>query len=216
VTDHYELLDPRPSAESAQYTYFLPMSERLFAISEGDLVKLVFRAIPPSAEWDAERMWVKVTSADANACTGILDSTPSDIPGLQTGAEIQFPRDYVLDVIFDDPAKEKSLPPDTRREYWERCLVDHCVLYDETPVHYLYREEPDMAQDGDKYPDSGWRIRGDMRDCSDEELEARELCYVALGAVLNRDDSWIHLIDEPIGSGFDRNFETGIYVRRSD
>jgi hypothetical protein len=39
----------------------------------------------------------------------------------------------------------------------------------------------------------------------------RGAAYVALGAVLNRDDSWLELIDAPIGSAFMRDFETGAY-----
>lgn len=62
-----------------------------------------------------------------------------------------------------------------------------------------------MAKVGDRFPDSGWRIRGDMR----AGLGKRKAAYVALGAVLNRDDSWLHLIDEPIGARFEKDFETG-------
>jgi len=36
--------------------------------------------------------------------------------------------------------------------------------------------------------------------------------YVALGAVLNQDDSWLHLIDEPVGARYMRDFRRDTYV----
>jgi hypothetical protein len=84
-------------------------------------------------------------------------------------------------------------------------LVDDCVLYEGVPVEYLYREMPDMQQDGDKYADSGWRIRGRQGAATDAEMDERKLSYVALGAVLNRDDSWIGWIDAPIGTALMRD-----------
>ncbi|WP_423603110.1 immunity protein Imm33 domain-containing protein [Sphingomonas sp. MS122] len=68
-----------------------------------------------------------------------------------------------------------------------------------------------MGEPDDTYPDSGWRIRGDYRNISDTEVDEREAAYVALGAVLNRDDSWIRLIDEPVGARFIRNWETDAF-----
>ena len=64
-----------------------------------------------------------------------------------------------------------------------------------------------------QYPDSGWRIRGDVELMTDAEYDDDDASYIALGKVLNEDDSWIHLIDEPIGSRFFKNKETGKFER---
>jgi hypothetical protein len=207
-----KILDPRPIAASAKYTYYLPPEDRLNAVAAGHSVQIVLRAIPPSEKWDAERIWLKVVLTGPGWVEGILDSDPSDMPLLRPGTTIRAPSTHIINVMFDDPKKEAALKADMRREHWERCLVDRGVLDGVLPVHYLYREQPNMTRDGDEFPDSGWRIRGDLRTASDEELRAREVAYVALGAVLNRDDSWIHLIDEPIGSAYERDFERRVYV----
>ena len=125
------------------------------------------------------------------------------LPQLKPGDIVRFQPFHVIDTsrtLDDEPE---------RREYWKRCLVDKCVTDDGLPVHFLYREEPDPGKSDDKFPDSGWRIRGDYRGLSDAEIDARELEYVAIARVLNRDDSWLHLVDAPIGSAFIKDFETG-------
>jgi hypothetical protein len=214
VTKSYEIIDPRPIAAQAKYTYFLPHAVELDAIESGDLVKLAFSAIPASEKWGGERMWVRVTSLDREMLEGTLESQPDDMPQLDAGALVAAPRTHLLDIIFEN-IDRRALPFfEPRREYWERCMVDEAILHQGLSVHYLYRETPDLAGEHDKYADSGWRIRGNMRNTSAEELSNRKAVYVALGAVLNRDDSWLHLIDEPIGSSFERNFETGRYIHQ--
>lgn len=207
---HFTLDDPRPIAAEARYTYFLPQPETLAALAPGDLVKLVFRGAPASRQWDAERMWVQVTEIGPDGLVGRLDNDPSDMPQLKAGQTVRFQLWHVVDVDFADAQRAPVvLEP---RQYWERCLVDDCVLYEGVPVGYLYREAPEDWEDDGKFPDSGWRIRGDFRGVAPEALEARTSSYVALGAVLNRDDSWLDLIDQPIGSAFDRDFERDVYV----
>ena len=88
-------------------------------------------------------------------------------------------------------------------------MVDQEILNGTARVGYLYREEPDLAGEDDKYPDSGWRIRADVDDLTDEEYENPKPAYIAIGKVLNEDDSWMHLIESEIGSRFLRNADTG-------
>jgi hypothetical protein len=208
----FEIDDPRPIAAEAPYTFFLPTNEQLAAIQPGDEVKVIVRSSPPSPKWDAERMWVDIKAVEGETLLGALDNIPSDIPQLKAGDELQFPRSAVIDILWD-PNRAVAPPPGrTEREYWERCMVDDCVLRSRSPVDYLYREEPDLAVEDDRYPDSGWRVRGTDEGIAEDEAEGSAPQYVAIAAVLNRDDSWLHLIDEPTGSAFIRDRDTGQLV----
>jgi len=162
-------------------------------------------------------MWVKVESIADGSLVGSLESKPFDMPGLRKGEHVEFARYHAIAVIFVEAEKERRISRQgSQKQYWDRCLIDCCVLDDGVPVGFIYREEPEPTREGDKDPDSGWRIRGDARGFGAEEVDKRQIAYVALGAALNRDDSWLSLIDKPIGSAFLRNFDAGTYERQND
>lgn len=211
----YEVLDPRPIAAEAPYTFFLPNDVSLRALCIGDHVKATLRAIPPSRTYDAERVWVTVSAIEAGCFVGHLASVPADMPLLPQGSLVRVPRTHVIDVSINDPARAAELGArgEHRREYWQRCLVDRAVLDGEVGVEYLYREAPTLAKAGDKFPDSGWRIRGDTRAGLSAQSGDRKPSYVALGLVLNKDDSWLHLIDEPVGAKFEKDYANGSFRR---
>jgi len=210
----YEILDPRSIAAEAPYTFFLPSPSEIAAVSKGDLVKLLFDYPHQTEKWAAERMWVLVESTDADDLRGVLDNNPDEPTSpLKAGDQLLFKRYDILAIQWDNPNAAPAAAD--YQEYWDRCLVDQCVLDGEEPVEYIYREEPDMVSEEDTHPDSGWRIRGRMGSATDAEIDARKIAYVALGAVLNRDDSWIGWIDAPFGTALMRNFETNTYVQES-
>lgn len=206
---HYRIDDPRPIAAASPYTYFLPSDVELGALTAGDNVKLIFEAIPSSEKWGAERMWVSITDTDGDDLTGELLNAPLDIASLKPGDQVRFKRWQVIGIEW---AEYRLLPPPPapeRRDYWDRCFVDQQILDGRLRVEFLYREEPDPPQEGSDYSDSGWRIRCDSRGLTDEECEFPQCSHVAIGAVLNNDDSWVHLIDAPVGSAFLRDWDSG-------
>jgi len=205
----YGIDDPRLIHKESPYTFFLPSDDRINSIEPSDLVKIIFRGLPAGKKHDAERMWVRITNISGNNIIGILDNDPLDIPQLKCGDEVQFHFFHIIDYQWKDSEKEKRFKKEASKQKWDRCLVDACIIDRNIPVTYLYREESDMTQDGDKYPDSGWRIRGDVTKMTDEEYENGKTMYIALGSVLNVDDSWLHLTDEPVGSRFFKDTETG-------
>ena len=201
----YFISDPQLIALEAPYTFFMPCETELMAIGVGDLVKLCFEWTMPTENYSAERMWVTVIEAHGDELYGTLDNEPFE-KHLVVGAKVSFQRHQSIDIIWAQPDRTpKVLNP--RRTYWERCLVDDDVLNQRAKVRYLYREAPDLAAPDDEYPDSGWRIRGPMAYA--KGVDTTEAHYVALGAVLNQDDSWLDLVDEPIGSEFSRGADEG-------
>ena len=196
----WSLDDPRPIAAGAPYTFYLPSVGLVDTVEPGDMIQAIFRPDPPDREFDAERMWVEVDSIEDDQFVGRLVNTASDIPQLPLYTKVSVPRTHVIDVEF---AEGKIVPRESdKRWYWERCMVDACVLDGRSRVDYIYREDDDMAAPDDKYPDSGWRIRGTDEGIAEDDQMGRHPSYVAVGAVLNQDDRWLGLIDEPVGSAF--------------
>lgn len=191
--------------------FFLPHENELAALRIGDLVKITFEWDPAVLEYEAERMWVTILQIGSDVWMGTLENEPSEKNRAQIGDAVSFHRHDILDYQFADPVPDVQVPD--HREYWERCRVDSCVLDGSEPVEFIYREEPHMKSAGEKYPDSGWRIR--CREHEGDDMDGRESQHVAIGAVLNKDDSWLPLIDSPVGSAFKRDFTTGAYLPQS-
>jgi hypothetical protein len=209
----YVIQNPQQTAASAPYTYYLPPQDFLDALAAGDIVKIIIQSIPPSRKYDSERMWVIVTERDGEAFTGVLDNQPFDIPQLTPGDLIPFSRQDIIDIDWDEDAlEERSLKAEKKREYWERCKVESVILDAGIPVQYVYREGPDPTKVGGKHPDSGWRIQGNVDLMTQEQYDSPHSVYIAIGKVLNADDSWLHLIDFPVGSRFMKDNKTDEFL----
>ncbi len=198
LPDGISLQDPNPVAAEAPYTFFLPPPEHLDELREGDLIKAIFT--DRDGGHGAERMWVTIERVAQDYFVGTLSNQPDDMQNLEEGDPVSIPKSHVIAALTGD---NRPLPKvDRPREYWERCMVDQCVLAGRSLVDYLYREVPDLTREGDEEPDSGWRLRGTDEAIAEDEERSQGPQYVALGAVLNRDDRWIGLIDQPAGNAW--------------
>lgn len=200
LPDGIALDDPRPTAAANPYTFFMPHPLELAALKPKDGIKAVFRQLDGASEYDAERMWVQIEEIVDGDVIGTLDNEPAGMDKLKLGDQVRVPLTHAISTDFQEDHPRPETPP--VREYWERCFVDNCVLSGRSRIDYLYREEPDMTREGDKYPDSGWRIRGTQAAIDEDVAHDRKPHYIALGKVLNVDDRWIDLID----CEYDRHF----------
>lgn len=191
-------------AAEYKYTFYKPPASLLERVTSGEVVKLIFRFESEDPEAPAaERMWVLVDEVFGNGCfRGRLDNQPRHIRDLKPGDLLEFNACNVINTEHDDGTSVVE-------KYIKRCFVTNRVLRDGAPVGYLYREDPDAGDD------SGWRFTAN--DETDEYMQNSEnSAYVSLGAVLNQDDSFLHLLDAPAGSAFVRDPHSREFVACQD
>lgn len=134
--------------------------------------------------WSAERMWVIITDRNEDTFTGTLDNNPYYIPDLKYEDVIEFEVKHIMQTDLSDPE------PDIVEKYLPRCFVTSEVFKDLKSVGHLFRELP--KETDENY--SGWNLFSGEE--SDEYLNNSDNWhYVSLGAVLNKCDRFIDLLD---------------------
>lgn len=200
----WKLENADETAAAHKYTFFKSPRETIALVKPGEVVKLifVFESEDPEAP-RAERMWVLVDSIDPNGkFVGRLNNQPSWISDLKLDDQVTFDASNIINTEHDD---DDNLV----ERYIKRCFVTNRILKDGARVGYLYREVPDNERD------SGWRFTAN--DESDEYMEdSSNSAFVSIGAVLSKDDSFIHLLDSPEGSSFAFDVRTQTFVELNE
>ena len=189
-------------AAANKYTFYRPSAEAIGRVAVGDTVKLIFNYDNDNPDgWTGERMWVLVDYIDGQGhFRGRLDNDPCHISDLHAGDTLEFSDIHIIQVEHDD-----SSGNDLVSRYHPRCYVSARVLYDRAPIGYLYREAQEQEDD------SGWRIfAGDE---TDEYFAGEDTAfYISLGAVLNRDDAILPLLEAEVDSIFERVAGSDVFV----
>lgn len=187
-------------AAANRYTFFKSPRETISLVRPGEAVKLIFAFDSDDPEAPgAERMWVIVDRIGPDGrFLGRLDNEPRWIDGLKLGDQVVFDARHIINTEHDSD-------DNIVRRYMKRCFVTQRILSDGARVAYLYREEPDNEDD------SGWRFAAN--DESAEYMDdADNIAFVSIGAVLSKDDAFIHLLDAPAGSCFVWDDQTQAFV----
>ncbi len=190
----WSLEDVTLIARDAPYTFYLPSAALLDKLAVGDIVKLMFHCeVENDKGWSAERMWVIITARDGDDFTGTLDNKPYYIPDLTLGDFLQFETRHIMNTDLDEPV------PTLTGKYGKRCIVTRLVMDEGHPVRVLYRDTVEEQTDGDEM--SGWNFFSGLEDDDYYEAGDNVLC-ISLGAVLNKGDGFVHLLDSEPGSEF--------------
>jgi len=205
MTQSWYLIDADEMAQESKYTFYKPSKRIIQKLEPGNICKLIFSFESDNPEHpSAERMWVIIDHVDNNKFVGHLDNEPFYIKDLKVGDIIEFESKHIIDLDVDDNE------PNIVEKYLDRCFATKKIIYEKNKIGYFYREEP-MEEEKDGIKDSGWRfLEGDE---NQEDLDDSENSqFVSLGLILNIDDSFLELLEKPIGSAFARNKETGKFI----
>ena len=191
------------------YTFYRPSDEVTDSLKPGDLIKLIFRfeSDEPDAP-AAERMWVIIEAINKDGTfIGKLDNDPFHIKDIKAGDEVRFSREHIIQYNTIDDLDIEDTNDITK--YLKKCFVSNHIMHDGYKVGRLYREEPEDENE------TGWTF---MSDYETQEYvdDSKNLQYIAIAKVLNIDDCFINLLDEPVGSIYVRDDITGTFFKVED
>jgi hypothetical protein len=198
--------------QESPYTFYRPSDEIIGRLEPGKAtVKLIFRFDNNKPEEPAaERMWVMLDAINEDGSyIGILDNDPFYIKDLVAGDRIIFRKENIIQYDTLDDLNVTDVNGDNIEKFRAKSIVSNHILKDGYRVGRLYREEPSGEED------TGWTL---MSDHETEEYvdDHHNLQYVAIGKVLNTDDSFLHLLDAPVDSEFIRDEITGQFFAVED
>jgi hypothetical protein len=211
--------DPRPWAGKLPYSRALPGEECLNAIGKGDSVAVdvsLPKGLRPLMEVN-EDVPFEVLSVSSEFIEGRMQ-VPAERPTSDSDIVVRIPKWAIKDVSFADPKREHlAESPYDRYPGW--CLLDMCGMplgvagtYT-VDACYIYREEPKILPGNETRIDRGWRISHHPRPMEKEDIYQEKVLYVPTCFALDMDDSWLPLIDSPIGSAFKKNPRTGLFKK---
>lgn len=202
IKGSWSLVDCEKLAKENKYTFYKPSRNITNQLRVGNLAKLNFQ-FDSTNEQDplGERMWVIITEKTENKFKGKLDNNPFYLSELYYQDIIEFEHKHIIDHDLE------IYEPNLVDKYNNRCYVNNQILYEGEFVNYLYREEP-LEDDEDKdFIDSGWCLMTGNE--TDEYMNNKNnFSFVSLGAVLSRDESFIEVLEDEIGSYYKRNNES--------
>ena len=194
------------------YTFYRPSDAVIDMLEpEKATVKLIFRFEPYEDDQPAaERMWVIVNSINEDGTyIGTLDNDPYHIKDLKAGDKILFGKEHIIQYDTLDELEVEDIKAGIVEKYLKKCFVSNHIMHEGYRVGRLYREEFEEEE----Y--TGWTFMSDYE--SQEYVDNHNnLQYVAIGTVLNNDDSFIHLLDSPVGSEFALDEVTNTFYKLED
>jgi hypothetical protein len=187
-------------------TVKLPFHDRLIDIDEklSELIRMTWEAgittVTCCQEWHPGKAFIEFESTkDIVHFLNILDQNYKphfrfgyDEPGAGLWAQlfVSLPT-HELEGITERFAM--------RMEVLANCIVERCILDEESKVGYIHRELPNRKlEQGNRYYDSGWRVWS-------SSTSRGATAYTTIYDVLKIDNSWEHLLlGSPVGSIFER------------
>lgn len=167
----------------------------LDALEVGDIVKIIFVGTGRDQD-DIERMWVEVTLLEGDQITGNLANEPFGLRSIKLGDEIQFQRSDIIDL---EKYRFEDSRPIANDLFFARCYADPDLINGDEKPRLFYREAP-IDDDSDAYKDTGWRFCGASAATQDSKLDMSKAQRIAIGVLLNQDDSYLELLGSDVGT----------------